>query len=428
MKKWRLLCVWGVSLVAGAGHAQMALANDPMGQIPVLDRRFSDFSPAGFQLGLFNVLPSLDTSISHTTNALQANSNEQSDRVLTATGAINALADTGRSKIQLNGEVQQIEYQELSDLNRLNFNAGVGVDYDLSGVAGLRFEATADRSHETRFENPVEQSLFEPIQIDSYGFLSELILRPAQTQWIFSAQYQDIAYEDTNLIGPNTVSVQKDRDRSVYSGGVRVSYERFGDKYKQRLVPFFGFNLAKSSYKRGRFEVGTGDFTGVKQDSTTYNAVAGIDIKPTGKLSGVASVGYSSDKPDAASLESQDDFTVNIDLAYLYSPLTNFTFSVDRFFSGNTGDSSVALQTQLSGRVIHELTRQWIFNAGVDYLTTDYANDLSDSTWTGLAGFDYRINRNFVVGGDVRYISRESDRANGDYDETRAMIRLKSSF
>ena len=75
-----------------------------------------------------------------------------------------------------------------------------------------------------------------------------------------------------------------------------------------------------------------------------------IDIKPTGKLRGVASIGYGSDRPDDDRLETQDDMVVNIDLSYLYSPLTNFTFNINRFFAGNNGASSMALETQLSGK------------------------------------------------------------------------------
>lgn len=423
--------LWGIFGVVGLVtfyEVESLIASDPMGNIPVLDRRFSDFSPAGFRLGMFHMQPSLDTSISYTSNALQASNNEQSDKILTAVAGVTGTADLGRSNISINGNIEQIKYQEISDLNRTNFHGEVNLDYDLSSTSSLQFQLAKDRTHETRFENPVEQDIFEPIQVDEHGFLTALILRPAHTQWAFTAGYNDINYRNTKLVSTNAVSVQDDRDHAVYSGGVKVSYGRFGDKYKQRLVPFLGLNIAKSSYERNGFETGTSDYTGTKKDSTNYNVIAGIDIKPTGKLRGVASIGYGYDRPDDSTLEAQDDMIVNIDLSYLYSPLTNFTFNINRFFAGNNGASSMALETQLSGKIVHELTRQWILNAGLDYIQTEFSNDLTDTTLSGNIGFDYRMNKTFAIGGDIRYIGRESDRANGDYDETRAMIRLKTNF
>lgn len=420
--------MFGVFGLVFCYETKTLMASDPLGNIPVLDRRFSDFSPAGFRLGLFHVQPSLDTSISYTSNALQASSNEQSDRILTAIAGAKGTANIGRADIDINGEIEQIKYQEISDLNRTNFHGEINIDYDLSSTSSLQLRLMKDRMHETRLENPITQSLFEPIQVDEHGFLTTLILRPAHTQWAFSAGYNDINYRNTKLISTNAISVQNDRDHSVYSGGVKVSYERFGDKYKQRLVPFVGLNVSKSLYDRNGFQAGTGDYTGTKKDSTNYNIIAGLDIKPTGKLRGVASIGYGSDRPDDSTLETQDDIVVDIDLSYLYSPLTNFTFNINRFFSGNNGASAMALETQLSGTVVHELTRQWLLNAGIDYTTTQFSNNITDTTWSGSAGFDYRMNKTFTIGGDIRYIDRESNRANGDYDETRAMIRLKTNF
>lgn len=423
-----LLGIFGILGFMSGYKTNVLMADDPMANVPVLDRRFSDFTPAGLRLGLFHVQPSLDTSVSYTSNALQASRNEQSDRIFIATAGAKGIADMGRTNIVVDGQLEQVKYQKISGLNRTNFHGEINIDYDLSSTSALQFQLMKDRMHETRLENPVTQSLFEPIQVDEHGFLTTLILRPAHTQWAFSAGYNDLSYRNTKLISTNTTSVQNDRDHSVYSGGVKVSYERFGDKYKQRLVPFLGVNVAKSSYDRNGFQAGTGDYTGTKKDSTNYNIIAGVDIKPTGKLRGVASIGYGSDRPDDSTLETQDDVVVDIDLSYLYSPLTNFAFNINRFFSGNNGASAMALETQLSGKIVHELTRQWLLNAGLNYTTTEFSNDITDTTWSGNVGFDYRMNKTFTIGGDIRYIDRESNRVNGDYDETRAMIRLKTNF
>jgi uncharacterized protein (PEP-CTERM system associated) len=145
-------------------------------------------------------------------------------------------------------------------------------------------------------------------------------------------------------------------------------------------------------------------------------------------LRGNARVGYGIYNPDDNALDRQNSTVVDIDLAYLYSPLTNFYFSAERFFTTNTDDIGGTLETRLSAKVIHELTRRWILNASVGFTNRSFSDDGSDQTWLSGAGFTHRINERFSVGGDVKYISRESNQDNGDFDETRAMIRVNTKF
>ena len=95
-----------------------------------------------------------------------------------------ASANFGRSNISIDGNVEQIKYQDISDLDRTNFRGEINLDYDLSSTSSLKFQLTKDRIHETRFEKPRGTRCFlNPIQVDEHGFLTTLILRPAHTQW-----------------------------------------------------------------------------------------------------------------------------------------------------------------------------------------------------------------------------------------------------
>jgi hypothetical protein len=421
------IIVIGFSIL-GLGGVHSAYAADPMASMPVLERSFKDFAPIGFKLGTFDVFPNLDTSVEYTSNTLQSDNNEESESIYRARAGVNGRSVSGRLTTDISGFIERLDYQKTDGFDQVNFLANAKTEYTISPVASVSGEIDIERKHQTRYQAGTIASAFDPIQIDEYGFLTSLMLNPGSIKWTASAEYENISHEDTVLNATGTPLIQSDRDRSLYSLGLRANFEKFSTQQDVGFTPFLGIKTTRTVFERRNFDTTTNQFSGIDQSNTRYSLSGGIDMKTKGKWRGSASFGYGLSNPDDDRLDKQGASVVDIDLTYLYSPLTNFIFEAERFFTDDTDSADSTLETRLSGRVVHELTRQWILSTGISYVNREFGGNLEDDTIEGNIGFTHLINNRFAVDGDVKYISRESNQQNGDYDETRAMIRLKTKF
>lgn len=403
-------------------------AADPIGELPILERVFEEFTPKGLKLGRFIVLPRIDVGIDYTSNTARTDGNEISERIYTTRGGLTVATTTDDYELTIQGEVDRRDYQKSDDFDRIDANGYIGFVYDIDDMSELLLEASGIKTEQTRYETGTINAAFEPIEIRQYEAGARLRLKPGTVRWDIEAGIEDNNFSDTNFLSDGSRLVQRDRNNTVYSLGVDAAFQRLSSDAAGGITPFLGFQLDRTDFERRDFNTITNDFTGADQSNWRYRANAGLEFSPTGKLRGRVGVGYGIYDPDDGSLDRQASNIIDIDMTYLYSPLTNFVFGAERFFSNNTEDVGGTLETRLSARVIHELTRRWILDASIAYADREFSNDASDQTFITGAGFTHRLNDRFSVLGDVRYISRESNQDNGDYDETRAMIRLNTKF
>jgi hypothetical protein len=425
MKFIVLISVIFFTLICGFSLAQ---ANDPLASVPVLQRQFKDFTPKGFKLGLYDVKPRFSTAIDYTSNVLKSSSNVQSERLLRNKGDLTISRNFNGATVTLHGGAEYIKYQKTDDFDQINFSGFAGLSYIFSPVLTGDFQGYTSRTHQTRYENGTLISAFDPIKVDEYGFISQFAYRPGRIGWDFNLGLRDISYQDTELVETGAPVIQSDRDRTDYSAGFDIRYEGLSRGNDSGFTPFMGFNVTRSDYDNRQYDTAAMTFTGTEQSNTTYDATIGSDIKTGSKLRGVARIGYGLYDPDSNNLDAQTTGIANIDLTYLYTPLTNLMFNVGRFFTNDSNAGSGIIQTQLDAQIVHELTRRWIINTGVGYMERSFSSDIEEQTWSGTVGFTHRIDENLSLDGDIKYISRESNQQNGDYDETRAMIRLNTKF
>jgi hypothetical protein len=417
-----------VVVVSGLSIAG-AMANDPMGNIPILDREFSGLTAKGFNLGLFTIKSRLSTGIEYTSNTLQSDDNEVSERVYRTVGALNAVKETDHYDLTLIAEIDDRRHQTTKDFNHTNARGFIGFVYDLSHSSELSITGSAEQAHQTTFETGTVNAAYRPTEIREYEANARWRYKPGTIRWDVFGGIADRSFEDTEFIASGNPFIQTDRDATIYTAGADIALDRLPSEFGQKgITPFLGFRVDRTEFDRRDFDANTNDFTGVDQSNWQYGVTAGVEFAPTGKLRGTARVGYGLYRPDDGDLDDQSSSIASIDLTYLYSPLTNFMFGADRFFTNNTDDVGGTLETRLSARVIHELTRRWIFDAGLSYTNRSFSNTVEDDTWITDAGIAHRLNDRFSVEGDVQFISRESSRLNADYDETKAMIRLNTHF
>ena len=421
MKQLFFILVMGLApLVCGYGVSKAA---DPMAGVPIIDRSFKKLEPKGVRVGKFLLLPSVQSDVEYTNNVFQTNAKKESDKVFVLSPQITGEANFSGNKVSLNVEAEQYLYEKYDSQDRLNYNAEIGINVPLSTTARFDAKIITGQDHNRRLEESgsvIESA--EPVQYNRTGFLSELILKPSNIEWRIGAAANQLKYKNTRRLSDNALFVQNDRDRVSYGATVKATYDA-GLRFK----PAFGISYTQFDFDRRNFVSGAG-YGGVNQDRQRFAALAGIEMLPVGKWRGEAKVGVGYEVADDSVLDNQATNLIDIDLTYLYTPLTNFNFEFERFFEDDTNATQGVIQTRLAASVVHELTRQWLLSAGISKEWRDFQNGNDDGTLGGFIGANYKINRQFTLGGVIEYLDRESNRNNGDFDETKAMIRLKTAF
>lgn len=419
-KYFLMVLIAGLSLFAGYG---LSMAADPMASVPVAGRSFPELQPIGLRVGSFMLYPSLEKEISYTSNVFQSSDNEESDRIYKFNPSLTLDGSVGKHDVNASFKAERIMYEDFDAQNYTDYQAGIQTRLHFSEAAQLELGGTISQQNARRLDSIGDTIVAaEPIQSDSKGVFAKMILKPARFRWELGLDYSDTSYDDVRSLANNQLLVQRDRDRSALSASVNVTYDS-----ETRYQPYFGLTYTKTDFKRLDFVDGSG-FAGVNQDRDRIDALVGVNFAPTGKLRGSVKVGYGYERTDDNTLDNEGDGLIDIDLTYLYTPLTNFNFGFERFFTDDTSAIQGVIETRLSASVIHELTRQWILMAGTQFTRRDFQNGDEDETLTTTVSADYKLNRHFTLGGEIQHIDRESNRVNGDFEETRGFIRLKSSF
>jgi hypothetical protein len=408
------------ALFLGCG---VSAASDPLAGVPVAARSFPKLEPIGLRVGQFMIYPSLEKEVGYTSNVFQTTDNEKSDRILTLTPSIEATASFGKHNLSASVKADRVMYAQEDDQDYTDYSAVIQNSYNFSNATQLDVGGLIQRNNARRLDSIGGDVVgAEPIRSDTKGVFAKMIMKPARFQWELGLNYADTSYKDVRALSNDQLLVQRDRDRSTISANVNVTYDS-----QRRFKPYFGLTYSKIDYDRRNFVDGIG-FAGVNQDRDRIDILAGVNFEPTGKWRGSAKLGYGYERTDDNGLDNQGDTLVDIDLTYLYTPLTNFNFGFERFFSDDTSAVQGSIETRLSASVIHELTRQWILTAGVQYTRRDFQDGNEDDTLSTVVGAEYKLNRHFRLGGEIQHIDRESNRVNGDFEETKALIRLKSAF
>lgn len=398
-------------------------AHDPLAQIPVAERRFNSFEPKGLNIGKMILYPAFEAETEYTSNVLRQNKDKKSDKILTLRPGLSGVLPLGDHRIGFNAQAEHKRYADHDSQNHNNYSGHINGQFAVNDHAVIHTKLHASYRHQDRLNLSASDMPDRPLAVDRKGFLTQLILKPSRIEWQLTAAITETTYEDGKSLTDGTNIIYRDRDRKNYEAGIKTVFNT-GTRWK----PFLGFSINRAVFERRDYVAGAG-FSGVNQNHTQYAAITGFEIEPTDKLHGAMRFGYGYETPDDSTLDSGSTGLVDIDLTYLYSPLTNFNISAARFFSDDTNAAQSIIETRLSASVIHELTRQWVLQAGIDYRMREFRNtNEEDNTLISLLSADYKMNDRIRLGAEITHLSRESNRDNGDVDETRALFRVKTAF
>lgn len=390
-------------------NARAGTDNMPTGAIEGRGRRAEEdaFAPIGIRAGTFILRPRIEQGIGWTSNASSSAGGESS--TYSETGLrLNAITDWSRHSANVD-----------ADLNWRKSVSGEWIDEVEGGIAGeLRLELGHDFNLRTTAGYRVrEESASSPSAIAGvedrplrHTFDGSLGLSKdvGKVRFGVTGALARNIYDDAKLTNGTTVS-QGDRDSTLATARLRVGYE-----ISPALRPFVEAEAGRRFYDEKQ------DGLGYERSADRYALRTGVELDLREKLTGEASIGWLTERPDDGRLENISGFTAAGRLAW--SPVRGTTVELNGSteVEGTTaaGESGSLLYAG-SLAVIRDLRSDLTGRAALGVQLRDYANSSGrDTTTWGEASLTWWMNRYAGITGRARHEIQRSNLPNRDYDAT----------
>lgn len=168
---------------------------------------------------------------------------------------------------------------------------------------------------------------------------------------------------------------------------------------------------------------------GLDRDSDGWEFAVGLDLDLGGLLFGEVFAGYRRQSYEGAGLRSVERPTFGAALDWNLSPLTTLGAEASRTVQETVLDASGVLVTRVEVDAAHELLRNLLLTATLDFSSNNYRVVAGrvrhqGDIWGGEVGVRWLANRGLHVDFSYRYESRDSTLPVDDYDSHVASLAL----
>jgi hypothetical protein len=406
------------ALTAAALLPGIALADSyavqPKQGVVSVERIPKEYAPLGIRLGVFNLLPQLEVRETFTDNVFRTEGNKKTDVITTVSPLVQLQSDWPRHSLSFLASADMYRYLDHTSENRTDYTLAtdgrVDIQRDSNVYGGLAYR----KLHEERGSpNDVAAALEPPEYTDksvNLGYFQQFGQLNARLDY----RGDKYDYDSVATRGFGIVS-QADRARFDSQYTARVGYD-----LNNGWEPFVRARYITSDYRTAR------DRGGFQKDSDGWEAVGGTAFDLRGIWLGEVFAGYVTRDFDDARFKSVEEPTFGASVTWNVTPLTALNARVNRTISDTiVSGSSTEMDTfyGLSGDT--EVQPNLVLGAGVSYLNSKFNNAVrQDDVYTAGIRARYFLNRNFSVGPEIQYITRDSNIAGTDYDNWIALIRL----
>lgn len=385
--------VLAASLIAALPVHAMAQQTDD--NVSVRNRARAEYDPLGTRLGGFNLNATLDLGVASTDNLFATETGAEDDIIYRVAPSARLSSNWSRHALMFDAGAELRTHQEFGSEDTETLFAGVAGRLDVGSATELQASARIATEVEPRTD-PDALTFNEPVEY-------------SRTEFRFSAQQ---TFNRLRVRG-TFANVEYDYDDA---GGVDQDFrdsdeQAFTLRGELALTPRIGLVLEATADERNYDNTPT-----LNSDGRTY--LAGISVNLTDLMRGELTVGsFERDYDLGGSVEGT---AIAGNLEWYITRLTTLTFHASQ--SGEESGAFVALpytEGRYGARIDHELLRNLILTAGVNFGSRDYeVIDREDEYMSGDIGLDYFINRRVAV--NLRY-SRDEMESNGvdryrDYD------------
>lgn len=382
---------------------ETAIAEDAAQSDTVLTRIRSELNPLGIRVGSFFVYPQVTFTETYDDNIFATNNNNSNEasRISEISPEVSAHSSWGNHGLNLSATADIGRFSDFSSEDYEDWEIAADGRLDIMRNIGIYAGTSVKQNHANR-SSPDETVGLKPTQHKDTSVFSGYSHQMGMFRVELNTALTKIDYDDVLAVrnGSSVVINQDDRDRTEYTASLRGSYRMLND--------YEAFMLLRRE-RRDYDELQ--DFINADRSSDAYEATIGITPLSIGVVSGSISAGYLvQNYNDPFSDISAPTFDVSLD--WNVTTLTTVSFDLQRsirettsaLFSGYVSNNAFL-------NVDHELHRNLLLNAGLNYISDNYEGNRSteqrDLEYNLHVETTYMISRHLYVSVLYRNIQRE---------------------
>jgi hypothetical protein len=415
-----LVALWAVPAAAQITEEPFLQSEIPFDfdrgrNVSVVDRERPEYQALGIQTGGFTLFPRLQAGVGYSDNVFGSDVNKREDVFFTLDPQITASSNWSRHALSATASANIRRYAEEDLKNTEGWNLGVDGRYELVGSSYLAAGARIRRSSEELYSGAFPEDAVGTVDYDQMGGYIRANYQVSRVRLLASADVNKFDFSDVAGIAGEID--QDNRDRTVYRTSGRAEYA---------LTPDASI-FVQGAYSRSEYR--TDLLPGVaNRDSDEVRVIGGASFDLTALIRGSVGAGYVKRSYDSPLYNAIDGVSADIRLEYFITELTTISLNGRRYIEDSTfANSGGYFNTGAGIRIDHELLRNLLLNAAVDYENDDFKRiDRDDNIYRVQGGARYLMNRSIGLGTTVAYTSRKSSGvdATRDFDEVRALISL----
>lgn len=389
-------------LLASAGFAGQAMAVEPQ---PI-------------EAGVFDLIPTVKSSYSHTNNMFRSDSNEVSSNLFIVSPRIEAVTGNGNSTLRLVGQVDEGNWSATAEDDYTDWLLGASGQMNLSGNQSVDLHVSRFRTREERGTG-FSQGGFLPTAPDryeetKYGGAFTLGTNESFGRVVLGLDWYDKDYKNNQL-----TTQFREREDFTFSGTLYLNMS-------SRTALLFEYRDRDVDYTTDPIAViGAPD----SLDSSEQYFFVGVEWQATGKTTGSLRIG-SGDKEFDDGDRSDSDLTA-WEAGIRWEPLP---YSVVNLTLANRFDEATGVGNALERRNYgvnwqHGWNDQLKSTLVYDYSDDKYSGSQRDDTIEGVSlRMDYNVQRWLDVFVSVGRDKRDSNFGNFNYDQNVATVGVSASL
>lgn len=387
--------------------------------LSVRDRPRPDYEALGIPLGGFTVFPRAQVDLEHNDNVYAVETGEESDSLVRFRPDVAVQSDWSRHALRFFARGSLSRFKDLKTENTNDWSAGGSGRIDV--VRGTSIAAGGDYADlsEPRSASNTAVSAAEPIRFHQASAYLAGSRAAGRLKLSARGDFRTYDYDDGETVGGLPID-QDNRDRDIYSASARID---------RALSPATAVFVQVTGNERSYDE---DSLATPARDSSGYEVLTGINFELGALSRGEVAVGYISQGYDNVVYSDIDGFGARAQLEWFPTELTTVTASASRTIedAGVLGSSGF-LSTTAGLTVDHELLRNVILTAAVNYSNDDYNGiDRTDERYVASVGGTYLLNRNLGINLSASHLEQSSDGTlpGVNFDTNRLSISLVSQF
>ncbi|GGG94067.1 hypothetical protein GCM10007420_06920 [Glycocaulis albus] len=404
----------GAAGVGAVGTADAQWLWDRDRNVSVTQRPRPEYDALGIRSGAFIWRPQLELGVEFNDNIFATATNEESDTIFVINPSVTVDTTWSRHAFNAFADVRHNEYADFGSESTTDYSLGAGGRLDIYRGSSVGASASHSRGTEPRTSAGAAGFAAEPIRFDTTTFAigAEHTFNRLRLRGGYDFAKSD--YDDALLIGGGVAS-QDFRDQDMHRFTLRGDLAISPD-----TAVFARYRHNQRDFRLSPPAVAT------NRDSDGYTFDVGVEFDLGGLARGEIGVGYMKQEYDSPVFGSVDGVSVDGLLEWFPTQLTTFTFTARRGIE----DSGIAasagyIGTSVSAQADHELLRNVILTARVDYANDEYQGiDREDERWGATVQATYLMNRNVGLTASYSHLDQSSSGTAGprDFSTNRFML------